>query len=289
MNFLKNKLAVTIIVLSVTFLTLIGYSYKRDKVSVVENGVGVTINSVQGIFYNMNSKVKGFVGFFSSFSQVKKDNEELKKENNELQSKAADYDVLKAENERLRQMFNFKNQNSQYNYIGCDIIGKSGGTFLDEFVINKGRNDGIEKQMVVITNDGLVGQITSVGSNWSVVQTLSNENMAVSGIVQSTRESVGIIKGYKDSNNRQLAKLYYLPEDSKIKKGDSILTSGIGTETGTGVGGLYPKGIKIGYVVDVEEDKGKVMKNAVVQPYVDFNKLEEVFVVVPKNKLDMKN
>lgn len=286
MNFLKNKLAVTIIVLSVTFLTLIAYSYKRDRVSFVENGVGATVDSVQGTFYNVNSKIKEFTEFFWNFSNVKKENEELKKKNSDLEIKASEYSVVKAENDRLREMLNFKNQTSQYNYVGCDIIGKSGGTFLDEFVINKGRNDGIEKQLVVVTNEGLVGQVISVGNNRATVQTLSNENMAVSGIIQSTRESVGIIKGYKDSNNRKLAKLFYLPLDSKIKKGDSILTSGIGSETGSGIAGLYPKGIRIGYVIDVEDDKGKVMKNAVVQPYVDFNKLEEVFVIVPKNKLD---
>ncbi|SQC02645.1 rod shape-determining protein MreC [Clostridium tetanomorphum] len=72
MNFFKNKLAVTIVVLSVAFLTLIGYSIKRDKVSFVENGIGVTINSAGGVFYNINSKVKGFIEFFSSFSEVKK-------------------------------------------------------------------------------------------------------------------------------------------------------------------------------------------------------------------------
>ncbi|WP_027624988.1 rod shape-determining protein MreC [Clostridium lundense] len=286
MNFLKNKLAVTIVVLSVTFLALIGYSYKRDKVSFVENGVGVTVNSVQGIFYNMNSSIKGFMEFFWNFSNVKKENEELKQKNIDLEIKASEYDVVKAENDRLREMLNFKNQTTQYNYVGCDIKGKSGGAFLDEFVINKGRKDGIEKQMPVVTNEGLVGQITSVADNYSIVQTLSNENMAVSGIIQSTRESVGIVKGYKDSNNSKLAKLYYLPLDSKIKKGDVILTSGIGSETSSSIAGLYPKGIRIGYVIDIEEDKGRVMKNAVVQPYVDFNKLEEVFVIVPKNKLD---
>ncbi|NMA57785.1 rod shape-determining protein MreC, partial [Clostridium cochlearium] len=147
---------------------------------------------------------------------------------------------------------------------------------------NKGLKDGIEKQMIAVTNQGLVGQVISVGRNWAVVQTLSNENMAVSAIVQSTRENMGVVKGFKDSNNNQLAKLYYLPLESKIKKNDVILTSGLD-------GGLYPKGIKIGYVIDIEEDKGKVMKNAVIQPYVNFSKLEEVFIVVPKEKLNIKN
>lgn len=279
MGFLKNKLAVTIIVLSVTFLSLINYSAKKNKVSFVENGVGTTINPVQGFFYNFNTKIKGFTGFITNFSEVKKENEELKKRNLELEDKEKDYDVLKSENERLREMLNFKNQNSQYNYIGCDIIGKSGGTFLEELIINKGRKDGVEKQMVVLTKDGLVGQVASVGDNWAIIQTLSSENIAVTGIVQRSRESVGVVKGYKDSRNKKLAKLYYLPLDSDIKVGDSILTSG---------STLYPKGIKIGNVVDVEEDKGKVMKNALIQPFVDFSKLEEVFIVIPKNKLDIK-
>jgi rod shape-determining protein MreC len=266
-------------VLSVTFLILISQGIKRDKVSFIGNGVGATFNSVQGGIYSLNSKVKDWVSFIFSFSNVKKENEALKKENSELQSKALQYDSLKNENEKLRAMLNFKNQRSEYSYIGCDIIGKSGGGLLDQFTINRGSKDGIGKNMVVITAEGLVGQITTVGSNWSILQTLANENLAVSGEVGSTSENGGIVKGYKDGNNDLLAKLYYLPLDSNIKKGDAILTSGLG--------GLYPKGIAIGSVTGVEEDKGKVMKNAIIKPYVDLNKLEQVLVVVPKDKINV--
>ncbi|WP_125152608.1 rod shape-determining protein MreC [Clostridium rectalis] len=281
MKFLKNKLAVTIVVLSVTFLVLIGYSAKRNKVSFVENGLGVTLNSAQGVFYNVNNKVKNFFDFFAHFSEVKKENEELKNKNIELETKAQGYDVLKSENESLREVLNFKKQNEKYNFVGCDIVDKSGGSFLDEFVINKGKNDGIEKQMLVITNEGVVGQIVSVGSNWSIMQILSDENMAIRAKIDSTGENVGIVKGFKDSSNKQLSKLYYLPLNCKIKVGDSISTSGLG--------GLYPKGIRIGKVIDIEEDKGKVMKNAVIEPYANLNKLEEVFVVVPKEKINLEN
>ncbi|MCT8978242.1 rod shape-determining protein MreC [Clostridium sp. CX1] len=280
MKFLKNKLAVTIVVLSVTFLILISRSIKRDSISYMGNGIGITFNSLQGGLYKFNTKVKDSVSFIFSFSRVKEENEQLKKKNSQLESKALDYDSLKNENERLREMLNFKDQRSEYNYIGCDIIGKSGSGLLDQFVINKGSKDGIEKQMIAITSQGLVGQVTSVGSNWAIVQTLANENLAVSGTIESTNDNSGIVKGYKDSDNRLLAKLYYLPLDSSVKKGDVILTSGLG--------GLYPKGIRIGSVINVEEDKGKVMKNAVIKPYVDFNKLEELFIVLPKNKIEVK-
>jgi rod shape-determining protein MreC len=279
MAFFKNKLTVAIIVLSVTFLFLIAHSFKSSNGSFVQNGIGVTLNSVQGALYSMNSKIKDSVSFLANFSDIKKENETLKAENQKLQDMAIEYNDLAKENQRLRDMLSFKNQLNGYNIIGCDIIGKGGGTYLDEFIINKGTKDGVEKRMVVITSYGLVGQVVTSNADWSIVQSLANENIAVSGMIESTGENDGIVKGYKDSENKQLAKLYYLPENSKIKNGDIILTSGLG--------GVYPKGIRIGYVTGVEIDKGKVMKTAVLQPYVDFNKLQEVFVIIPKNKMNI--
>ena len=134
--------------------------------------------------------------------------------------------------------------------------------------------------MIVIAAQGLVGQVTQVGSNWSIVQSLVNENIAVSVMVESTREVTGYLKGFKDSKNRNLAKVYDLPMDSEVKEGDIIMTSGVGQ--------LYPKEIKIGEVTKVEEDKIKVMKSAIVKPYVDFNKLEELFIVSPKDTREIK-
>ena len=134
--------------------------------------------------------------------------------------------------------------------------------------------------MIVIAAQGLVGQVTSVGNNWSIIQSLANENIAVSVMVESTRDATGYLKGFKDNQNRNLAKVYDLPMDSEVKEGDVIMTSGVGM--------LYPKEIRIGEVTHVEEDKVKVMKSAVVKPYVDFNKLEELFIVSPKDTREIK-
>jgi len=279
-KFFKSKLTVSIILLSVTFLILISQSIKRENVSFIENGIGLSFNSIQGTFYNLNTNIKYSLGFIFNYSSVRKENEELTKKNNELENKLVEYNSLKGENITLKSMLNFKDANSNYDYIGCNIIGKSGNGYLDQFVINKGSKDGIAKNMIAVTGEGLVGQVTTVGSNWSTIQSLSNENLAVSALVESTNENSGILKGYKDSGNNLLAKLYYLPIDSNVAKGDVILTSGLG--------GLYPKGIRIGSVLSVEEDKGKVMKTALVEPYVDFNKIQELFIVVPQNKIDGK-
>lgn len=285
MRFLKNKLAVTIIVLSVTFLILISRSINSENTSFMRNGVGVTFNSLQGGVYKINNKVKESLSFIINFSSVKSENDELRKKNSELESKAVAYNDLKSENERLREALNFKQQRLEYDYIGCDIIGKGGNGILDQFTINRGSKDGIKKQMIAITAQGLVGQVTHVENNWAIVQSLANENLAVGATIEGTNDSTGvansgIVKGYKDSDNKLLAKLYYLPLESTVKKGDIILTSGIDNS--------YPKGIRIGEVIDVEEDKGKVMKNATIKPYVNFDKVQELLIVVPKNKIDVK-
>lgn len=276
MRLFKNKLAVTVIVLSVSFLILIGYTVGKEKMSTAENGVGIVLNSVQGVVYKFNSKVKKSVKFIFHFKDVKEENKKLREENAILKDKALKYDSLAKENERFKKMINFKDQRSEYDYIGCEIIGKSGENWLDGFVINRGSDDGIQKKMVVVTGEGLVGQVTSVANKWSIVQSIINENIQVAGMLNSTRENDGVVKGYKDYSNKLLAKLYFLPLDSKVKKGDTVLTSALGS--------LYPKDIKIGTVIDVEEDKGKLVKNALIEPSVDFNRLEELFVIVSKNK-----
>ena len=280
MKSVKNKLAVVIIILSVTFLSLIGYSVNREKMSFVENGVGLTINSVQGIFYDGFYKIRDSFKFITNFSKVKTENEELRKINSELQGKALEYDALKQESERLRSMLKFAEVREEYKYIGADIIGASGNNFLDGFIINKGENHGIKNRMIAMTGEGLVGQVTSVGNNWAIIQCLSNENIAVAALVERTRDNNGIVKGYKDENNKLLAEIQRLSLDSNIKEGDVIVTSGLG--------GIYPPGIRIGNVLSVHEDKGEVMKSAIIEPYVDFTKIEEVFIVVPKEDREIK-
>ena len=280
MRLFKNKLAVTIIVLSVSFLGLIVYTVKKENRSIIESGAGSTLNPIQSLVYKGTNSIKGTLDFFLNFSEVKAQNKELIEKNQELENKLSTYSDLKEENDRLRQILNFAEERDNYNYIACDIIGYSGGNFLDGYIVNKGKNVNIQKGMIVITGQGLVGQVTSVGENWSIVQSLVNENIAVSVMVESTREATGYLKGFKDSKNKNLAKVYDLPMDSEVKEGDVIMTSGVGM--------LYPKEIRIGEVTHVEEDKVKVMKSAVIKPYVDFNKLEELFIVSPKDTREIK-
>lgn len=312
MKLLKNKLAVTVIVLSVTFLVLIGYSASRESGTMVESGVGSTINYIQGFFYNIGNRAKNSVSFIANFSDVKSENEKLKEQNSNLKSKSIKYDDLLKENTRLRSMLNFKKEKEEFKFIGADVRGKSGGQWTNGLIINKGSNDGLVKGLIAVTNDGLVGRVEVVKKTYSIIETLSNENIVVQGSVSvnienpkqeeepketektedkgkndkseeekkveekpTTENYVGLLKAMKEDGNNYVIKLTALPINSKVAKGNIVVTSSSSN--------VYPKNIKIGEVTKVEEDKVKLMKKAVIKPYVDFDNLEEVLIVVPKD------
>ena len=273
----KNKLAVTIVLLSVAFCGMIIYSLQSDA-NGISSSVSTVVSPLQKIVYNINSRVKETVDFFLNFSEVKLENEQLKQKNAELANELIEYESLKDEVERLREALNFTESRSNYNYVGVNIIGYSGSSLSDGYIIDKGSNDGIAKNIVVVSYKGLVGKVTKVSSNFAVVQSILNENIAVAVMDQQTRDATGVLQGLSDKKDTNMTVVYNLPIDSDVKEGDIIITSGLGK--------IYPKEIPVGTVVSVQEDNVKVMKSAVVEPFVNFNKLEELFVVIPNSNID---
>ena len=273
----KNKLAVTIVLLSVAFCGMIIYSLQSDA-NGISSSVSTVVSPLQKIVYNINSRVKETVDFFLNFSEVKLENEELKKKNTKLANELIEYESLKDEVERLREALNFTESRSNYNYVGVNIIGYSGSSLSDGYIIDKGSNDGIDKNMVVVSSKGLVGKVTKVASNFAIVQSILNENIAVAVMDQQTREATGVLQGLSDKKDNNMTVVYNLPISSDVKEGDIIITSGLGK--------IYPKEIPVGTVVSVEEDNVRVMKSAVVEPFVNFNEVEELFVVIPNSNID---
>ena len=273
----KNKLAVTIVLLSVAFCGMIIYSLQSDA-NGISSSVSTVVSPLQKIVYNINSRVKETVDFFLNFSEVKLENEELKKKNTKLANELIEYESLKDEVERLREALNFTESKNNYKYVGVNIIGYSGNSLSDGYIKDKGSNDGIDKNMVVVSSKGLVGKVTKVASNFAIVQSILNENIAVAVMDQQTREATGVLQGLSDKKDNNMTVVYNLPISSDVKEGDIIITSGLGK--------IYPKEIPVGTVVSVEEDNVRVMKSAVVEPFVNFNEVEELFVVIPNSNID---
>jgi len=268
---LQNKLLSVVIALSIVFVVFIGMTAsRRDRVSIFEGVVGNVLNPVQKYLYIGGQRINNLVSFIANISTIRNENDTLKSENLDLKTKLVEYETQKAENERLKDMLDFKEMYSQYSYLGANVIGKGSGNWYDVFIVNKGSNQGVKKYYPVVTSRGLVGQVMEVGPNWAKVLSVIDEKSRVSGAIISTGDQ-GMIQGMPGFNGEKNCKMMYLPATSQIQEGDTVVTSGISK--------FFPKNIRIGIVVGLNDDKTEFVKSVTVKPDVDFNKLEEVFII----------
>ncbi len=168
------------------------------------------------------------------------------------------------ENMRLRKALSFRPLDGGTRVISAEVIGRDPDHIYDTIVINAGRDHGVDKDMSVVTPEGLVGHIAQVGVSDSVVQLLMRTR--VSALIQATRAQ-GIVS-WIDGQFR----LHFVEASNKVREGDLVVSSGLG--------GRYPKGIPIGTVVEVNQEKrSPVFLRVVLKSIVDFSVLEEVFVL----------
>ena len=203
---------------------------------------------------------------------------DLDKENEQLKVRLAQYEIieselntLREENERLKELLNYTEVTETYKYITATVIGKSQGVWFSEFTVNAGRNDGVTENQAVVNADGLVGRVSSVSANTCKVTSIIDSTSDVSVMVERTRD-YGFARGILNTDDDEKLELYYLPSGYDLVPGDNILTSGIG--------GIFPKGIAVGTVTEVSRaTEDTEDRNAIIQPAVDFLRLEEVMIV----------
>jgi rod shape-determining protein MreC len=168
---------------------------------------------------------------------------------------------LEAENKRLKELLDFKTK--EPNILLANVIGVIREELLEQFVINVGER--VKRGSAVVTPEGLVGIIEEVGKRRSVVMTYADPRFNIAGRISSTRELCLV----KNDGKRLLA--LYLDVDTDCKIGDVVVTAG---------GESVPKGIIIGEVEDIYVHDSQLYKIAVLRPYVNLRKVEEVFVLV---------
>lgn len=213
--------------------------------------------------------VNDFIGYFQ-------DNKGLRQENEELLRKLdlKDEEIYKLreqefENKRLHDLLDYRNEKTDnYELALARVIGRDPSNWYNTVIIDKGLKNGLKINMPVVTHKGLVGTIVSVSDNSAEVLLILNGDGAVGAHVAENRTPAVVI-GNSRTDNLQMI---HLPHDAEIEPGQTITTSGLGV--------LYPKGIRIGYVLEVKANPNGLTKTANIKPYVDFDRLEEVLVIL---------
>jgi len=164
-----------------------------------------------------------------------------------------------------------------YKTITAPVIARDPSGVLKTIVIGAGTDQGVRVDEVVLSEQGVVGRVSEVGSNYAKVLLVTDSASSVSALVQTNRAS-GIVRGqYGDT-----LVMEWILQSDPVKPGDVIITAGLGL--GTELRSLYPKGLVIGTVVDVTKAEVSAYQRAVVAPAVDLRKLENVLVITDPSK-----
>ena len=207
--------------------------------------------------------------------KANEENKIIKNKLNQLSLKEQDYQEIILENQRLKNILEFK-QGAGNSFISARITGQTPSVESKGLIIDKGQNQGIVKDMPVVANQdynlGVVGRIVGVDFNSATVLLISDEGSEISAMAQRSREQ-GVVSG---AENAMLKMKYLLPE-ADIQTGDIIITSGLG--------GIFPKGICLGTVKQINKKPYFLYDEVLVEPAIKVNRLEELFIIKKLNMI----
>lgn len=268
-NWLKNIFKIVFVIALFSCIALT--NGKTRKVTLIESVLNDIIVLPQRAYRHIKEYVTGNDSFFASIEELKKENEDLKEQVSRLEAKVINYESVYAENQVLKGHANLSDKYPDYNVVVADIISKSNTNWEAIYVVNKGSNDGIEPGMTVIAEAGLFGYVETVTKNTSKIISVLDAGNSVSARITRTRDEV-VCKGSISLLGKQQLKVINIPSGTTLIEGDRIETSGMG--------GIYPKGIGIGKVVEVINKKNPIENEAILQMYVDFDKVETLAIIM---------
>ena len=227
--------------------------------------------TLRGNFADFSSSITQKLNWFSLVFSALEVNDSLRVVNERLSSENWQFRELKEENDRLRELLEFK-KNAPFDFQTGQIVHWD-SPFLSAVTINLGHNDGVKKNDPVITNDGLVGKIITSGKNSAICQLLTDGSFKVSAQIINS-DIIGFLQ-YKQDNYAVID----IRGSATVNIGDTVVTSSHGN--------IYPFGIPIGTVINCTSEPG-LIKTATVKLFVNYVRLRDVSVITNVNSYENK-
>ncbi|MGN0143116.1 MAG: rod shape-determining protein MreC [Roseburia sp.] len=276
----KFVLPTKYILLIMTLICVVGI-----LVSFTLNISGGPLNTVAGYLFapmqrginNVGSWMSDKADNLKELSDVMAENEELRRQVDDLTTQLNTIRLEQYELENLRELLALDQKYPSFEKVAANVIGQNGGNWFSSFIIDKGSRDGIEVDMNVISGSGLVGIITDVGPNYSIVTSIINDTSSVGGMVTTTSDNLIVNGSLQLMNERMVIEFSNLNDsDDEVEVGDPVVTSYVSD--------LYQQGIVIGYIDSLKKDSNNLTKSGTITPAVDFEHIEEVLVILNKKQ-----
>ncbi|KAB2334077.1 rod shape-determining protein MreC [Bacillus mesophilum] len=272
-QFFLNKRLIILLVSIIVLVALIGFSLReREKVTWPEQFLKDMTGFVQNALSGPTNYIAGFIENVQDLQNTYSENQELKPRLDKLASLEAEVQRLKKDNAELRDIVGKEDALSQYEPIQATVIGRNPDRYRENLIINKGENDGIQADMAVITANGLIGKVKNAQSFTSTVQLLSSMDPTnrISAAIQAedNKKVFGLIEGY--DKDKKLLMMTKIPYDAEVKEGQNVISSGLG--------GVFPEGLPIGKVLEVENAEYGLTQTAYLETGADLYDISHVMV-----------
>ncbi|MGN0161618.1 MAG: rod shape-determining protein MreC [Lachnospiraceae bacterium] len=260
--------------ITIICVLLMGVSLFTDRIAKpIRNVVSVVVVPVQSGINDIGTYVYSKYKMIRDFHMINEENQELKAEIARLTEENSQLSQNKFELERLRKLYDLDDKYANYNKTAARVIAKEAGNWYNVFTVDKGSKDGIEVDMNVIADGGLVGIVTDVGENYATVRSIIDDSNNVSGMLINTGDTC-TVEGSLNLMDSGYIYVRYFKKDSDVRDGDKIVTSNISSK--------YVEGILIGYVKDVTTDPNSLTKSGYLIPAAKFENLQEVLIILDK-------
>ncbi len=265
-----------ILITGICLLVIMGISIGgRSRISYVENLISEVVFPVQKGINQFNQNIKNGVEPYFKMFEAAELNQKYEEQISEMRQAITNLTLTQAELNELRDLkkaLNYVSLNKINNYVSCNIISKDVGNWYKTFIVDIGSAEGVTKNSAVINEDGLVGIVYEVGEHYAKVVTIVDTKTNVSFTSLSPNNPYdGQITGNFDG----LIRGQVFDTKAQMKVGDKLITSGLG---------IFPKGISIGEVAEVVDNKNDLLPAIEVQPAVDFSDLGKI-MIIPKTEL----
>jgi len=270
MKLFQNKFFIVCLCVAVVLcavpstLAIMGYR------GLAEDIVGTLTAPLRWCATGVVNGVEGIGRYFASIDALRAENEALRDEISSLREDLDREAILEAENERLREYLEIKEENPSFLMLEGTVIGYSADSTASKFTLNRGSVNGVEKNMPVIVRQGVVGYVSDVGLTWCTVTTILEQDSSIGAYLPRSGAS-GILTGDYTLAQQGLCRIEYMEVGSDVQVGDRVYSNGNGS--------VYPPDILIGEVVSVEVDEYSRVTYANVRPSVDFSALRWVVIL----------
>jgi rod shape-determining protein MreC len=229
----------------------------------------------------LQRSVSGIVDGVTQTLHASPDSAALRQQNDDLQAQLAqankriiDLQENQADLNLLAGLLNYARSAPDNRYSAANVIGRDASPFLSYVIIDLGSDAGVARNQPVVTDNGLVGTVVEVNCCAAKVRLITDPDSAVNARLQQSRDE-GVAVGQFGGG----LQLQYLSQQAQVKPGDTVLTSGLGSQ--------FPPGIVLGTVSAVQRESFDVLQSASVSPGVDFNRLEIVLVITNFKPIDL--